>query len=73
MFPFNNNTYAEFHWVNTFPSGSEPLMQEVLQQAGSFCRSLGKEINLIESTENSGPFIMGNYPKATIVFECKVK
>ena len=52
------------------PSGSEPLLQEVLEQANNFCKSLEKELEVIDTHENQGPFIFGNYPKATIRFKC---
>ncbi|MCL1127386.1 hypothetical protein [Shewanella surugensis] len=64
------NTYVMSREEGAFPSGSEPLMAEVLTEAGIFCSSQGEKIKLINSTENSGPYILGNYPKATITFSC---
>lgn len=66
-----DNKYVMSRQEGAFPSGSEPLLQEVLLEANRFCESLSKNIELIESTENPGPYIMGNYPKATITFKCE--
>lgn len=68
--PVGKDKYVMSRQEGAFPSGDEPLLQEILEQAGRFCKSLDKNLELSESHENSGPFIMGNYPKATITFEC---
>lgn len=68
--PVGENKYVMSRQEGAFPSGSEPLLQEVLEQANNFCKSLGKNMELIDSKENPGPYIMGNYPKATITFKC---
>ena len=64
------NTYVMSRQEGAFPSGSEPLLAEVLAEANIFCSSLSKEVKLIDSRENPGPYILGNYPKATITFSC---
>lgn len=69
--PVGDNKYVMSRQEGAFPSGSEPLLQEVLQEANRFCEGLGKKMDLLESTENPGPYIMGNYPKATITFKCE--
>jgi len=68
--PAGKNTYVMSRQEGAFPSGSEPLMAEVLAEAGVFCSNQDKDIKLIDSRENPGPYIMGNYPKATITFSC---
>lgn len=62
-------------WVLTrqegaFPSGNEPLLAEALAEGRAFCENLNKEFRLVDTYQNDGPFIMGNYPKATITFAC---
>lgn len=69
--PVGDNKYVMSRQEGAFPSGSEPLLQEVQQEANRFCASLDKKMELINSTENPGPYIMGNYPKATITFKCE--
>jgi len=68
--PAGKNTYVMSRQESAFPSGSEPLMAEVLSESNIFCSNQDKEIKLINSTENPGPYILGNYPKATITFSC---
>jgi len=69
--PVGDDKYVMSRQEGAFPSGSEPLLQEVLEQASRFCDSLEKELELVDSKENPGPYIMGNYPKATITFKCE--
>ena len=68
--PAGKNTYVMSRQEGAFPSGSEPLMAEVLVEANLFCANQDKEVTLINSHEASGPYIFGNYPKATITFSC---
>ena len=68
--PAGKNTYVMSRQEGAFPSGSEPLMAEVLAEANVFCANQDKELKLINTHENSGPYIIGNYPKATITFSC---
>lgn len=68
--PAGKNTYVMSRQEGAFPSGNEPLMAEVLAEASVFCSSQDKDVKLISSTENPGPYILGNYPKATITFSC---
>ena len=68
--PVGDNKYVMSRQEGAFPSGDEPLLQEVLEQADRFCKSLNRKLELLESRENPGPYILGNYPKATITFKC---
>ena len=53
-----------------FPTGREPLLAEALTEAGAKCLTSGKTMKLVSATENTGPFILNNYPKATVIFSC---
>ena len=68
--PVGENKYVMSRQEGALPSGDEPLLQEVLEQADRFCRSLTRKLELVDSQENPGPYILGNYPKATITFQC---
>jgi hypothetical protein len=68
--PAGDGKYVMSRKEGAFPSGDEPLLQEVLEQATRFCKSLNKDMELVDSHENPGPYILGNYPKATITFGC---
>lgn len=47
-----------------------PLLAEALVEANAKCASLNKTVKLLGTAENPGPYIMGNYPKATVMFSC---
>lgn len=68
--PAGENMYVMSRQEGAFPSGDEPLLAEVFNEANNFCSSLGKFVKLLNTHENSGPYILGNYPKATITFSC---
>jgi len=64
------DTFVVSRQAGALPSGREPLLAEALIEAENKCASLKKTMKLISSTENSGPYILGNYPKATVIFSC---
>ncbi len=66
-----NGTFVVSRQAGAFPSGREPLLVEALGEAQAKCANTGKAMRLISQAENSGPYIMGNYPKATVVFTCE--
>lgn len=64
------DTFVVSRQAGAFPSGNEPLLAEALAEANGKCAGMGKTMKLLNSQENSGPFILGNYPKATVTFSC---
>jgi hypothetical protein len=64
-------TYVVSRQAGAFPSGREPLLQESIAEANQQCNAEKKKLALISSTENPGPYILGNYPKATVTFKCE--
>jgi hypothetical protein len=68
--PAGENTYVVSRQEGAFPSGNEPLLAEALEIATNFCSSQGKVVKLINTHENQGPYILFNYPKATVTFSC---
>lgn len=64
------DTFVVSRQAGAFPSGREPLLAEALAEANAKCGSMGKTFKLVSATENPGPYILGNYPKATVVFSC---
>ncbi len=65
------NTYVISRQEGAFPSGDEQLLAEAIAEANNFCSSLDKVVKLINTHENPGPYIFGNYPKATVTFSCE--
>ena len=68
--PAGENTWVLTRQEGAFPSGSEPLLAEALAESRAFCSNLSKSFKLVDTYQNAGPYIMGNYPKATITFAC---
>lgn len=64
------DTFVVSRQAGAFPSGREPLLAEALAEAASTCASLKRALKVISATENPGPYIFGNYPKATVMFSC---
>lgn len=64
------DTFMISRQEGAFPSGREPLLTEALAEAGTTCAAMKKTFTLISTAENPGPYILGNYPKATVVFSC---
>jgi hypothetical protein len=64
------DTFVVSRQAGAFPSGREPLLTEALAEAGSTCAGMKKTFKVVSVTENPGPYILGNYPKATVVFSC---
>jgi hypothetical protein len=69
--PAGSDTYVVSRQAGAFPSGREPLLAEAIAEGTAKCVSLGRAFKLVSTTENPGPYILGNYPKATVVFTCQ--
>lgn len=69
--PVGNETFVVSRQAGAFPSGREPLLIDALAEAKAKCSSIAKTVKLISHTENPGPYVMGNYPKATVTFSCE--
>ena len=68
--PAGENTWVLNRQEGAFPSGNEPLLAEALAESRAFCSNMGKSFKLVDTYQNAGPYILGNYPKATITFSC---
>ena len=68
--PAGPDTFMISRQEGAFPTGREPLLAEAIEGANKHCASLDKKMKLVSTNENSGPFVLGNYPKATVVFSC---
>ena len=64
------NTYIISRQEGAFPTGNKPLLSEAVTIANEFCVKTDKTLNVVRTHENPGPYILGNYPKATVTFTC---
>ena len=65
------DTYVISRQAGAFPTGKEPLLAEALAEANMKCDADKKKMTLLSTNENAGPYILGNYPKATVIFKCE--
>ncbi len=68
--PAGKNTYVLSSKEGVFPTGNQPLMETVLATANNHCSSQKKVLKLLNTNQNSGPYVMFNYPKVTITYSC---
>lgn len=71
--PAGKDTYIVTSMANLFPSVREPVLEDAMKKAGELCSSQGRYLKVINTYQNAGPYILGNYPKATVTFSCVEK
>jgi hypothetical protein len=49
--------------------GAGTLKAEAIYEAEAYCRSRGKMLKVVSVTEAQPPFLLGNFPKAEVVFK----
>lgn len=64
------DTFVVSRQAGALPSGREPLLAEAIGEATATCAAMKKTLKVLSTAENPGPYIFGNYPKATVVFSC---
>jgi hypothetical protein len=52
-----------------FP-GLGNLKAEAMGEANQYCQNQGREFLLTNETETQPPYLLGNYPRAEISFQC---
>ena len=68
--PAGKNIYVVTSMADLFPSGHEPVLADAMKKAGELCSSQKKSLKVINTYQNTGPYVLGNYPKATVTFSC---
>lgn len=61
--------YASKQSGNSF-AGTGTLKADVITEASSYCQKRGRALHVIDATEAKPPFILGNYPRAELKFQC---
>jgi len=51
-------------------SGLGNLKAEAFQEANQYCASQKKHIRVVNTSESSPPYLLGNYPRVEIQFMC---
>jgi len=63
------NTYIVTRQAATGFSGAGTLKADAISEAAKFCEAQGKVLKVVAVTEAQPPFILGNFPKAEVVFK----
>lgn len=64
------DTYFVSRQAATGLSGLGNLKAEIISEAGQFCVTKGKAVQVVHETESKPPYILGNYPRAEMQFTC---
>lgn len=64
------DTYLVSRQAATGISGSGNLKAEALTEAGQYCATQKRALQVVSMTEAQPPYLVGNYPKAEIQFRC---
>jgi len=54
-------------------SGLGTLKADAFQEANQYCASQNKHIRVVNTSESSPPYVLGNFPRAEIQFMCLEK
>lgn len=69
--PMGRGTYMIAKQAATGIGGLGNLKAEALQEADKHCNGMGKELEVVSTQENEGPFVFGKYPRAEVQFRCE--
>jgi len=68
--PIGADTYMVSRQAATGFSGSGTLKAEAFAEANRYCASQKKTLQIVNTSEATPPFILGNFPKAEVQFMC---
>ena len=68
--PIGPDTFMVSRQAATGLSGLGNLKADALQEANEYCASQKRHIRVVNTTESSPPYLLGNYPRVEIQFMC---
>jgi hypothetical protein len=68
--PMGNETYMVSRQAASGFSGMGTLKADAMREAYAQCQKTGKRVEVIETIDAKPPYILGNFPKTEIRFEC---
>lgn len=63
-------TFRLFNQGATGFTSNSANREDALYRAGEFCQRKSKEIRVLTETSSTPPYILGNFPRVEVVFEC---
>jgi hypothetical protein len=66
-----DNEYFIAKQASTGFPGTGGIKTDALKEAGEYCKSQNKSLDIINLDENDGPFVLGRYPRVELTFICE--
>ncbi|MCG7565992.1 hypothetical protein MHM95_06795 [Pseudoalteromonas sp. CnMc7-15] len=70
VIPYGENTFMVSRQAATGFSGMGNLKSEALEEASAHCANSGKQVKVLKEVDAEPPYILGNYPRTEIHFQC---
>lgn len=71
--PIGPDTFMVSRQAATGFSGLGTLKADAFQEANKYCLSQNKHIRVVNTSESSPPYVLGNFPRAEVQFMCLEK
>jgi hypothetical protein len=71
--PIGPDTFMVSRQAATGFSGLGTLKADAFQEANQYCIKQNKNIRVVNTSESSPPYVMGNFPRAEVQFMCLEK
>lgn len=68
--PIGQDTFMVSRQAATGFSGTGTLKAEAFREANEYCTSQRKVFQVVNTSESTPPYVMGNFPRAEIQFMC---
>jgi hypothetical protein len=68
-----SETYRVFNQAATGFTSLQSVREDTEQRATAFCDRKGKVMESVRETTSTPPYILGNFPRIEIVFDCVEK
>ena len=68
--PIGPETFMVSRQAATGFSGLGTLKAEAIQEANQYCIKQNKYIRVVNTSESSPPYVLGNFPRAEVQFMC---
>ncbi len=52
-------------------TGAGSLKADAMAEAGAYCMKRGKTVQVVNVTESHPPYVLTNFPRAELEFQCK--
>jgi len=70
VLPIGKDTYMIAKQAATGFPGLGNMKAEIISEGSLHCASMGKEFQIISTSETQPPYVLGNYPRSEIQFMC---